>query len=129
MPALRTTLLALLATLSAAFAATAAEPVDHCATMLGSLAVELRHARGLPPGRHTKFACPKRFHPLIGASRERILRVLGPPDASDAERGWSYYFAGRHEQRPPGTPQLVFSFDAQQQVTAVDCRRMRETAP
>ena len=126
---LRSTLLLLLATVSGALAAQAAEPLDHCATMLGSLAVELRHARGLPPGRHTSFRCPKRFHPLIGASRERILRALGPPDASVADSGWSYYFAGRHERRPAGTPQLVFSFDAEQQVSAVDCRRMSETAP
>lgn len=122
----RTTLLALLATASAPFAGLAVEPVDHCATMLGSLAVELRHARGLPPGQQTRFACPRRFHPLIGASRARILRALGPPDASDADRGWTYYFAGKQEQRPPGTARLLFSFDGSQQVNSVDCRRLRD---
>ena len=112
-----------------AIAVRASEPVDHCATMLGSLSVELRYARALPPGRKTTFACPKRLQPLIGASRERILRALGPPDASSPERGWSYLFAGAFAERGPGTPELVFSFDAAQQVSAIDCRRLPSPAP
>jgi hypothetical protein len=46
---------ALAATLCASLAAKAAEPVDNCATVLGSIAVELRIARNLPPGRKTSY--------------------------------------------------------------------------
>lgn len=126
--ALPTFTLAVLLTVACA-AASAAEPVDHCATMLGSLSVELRHARGLPPGRNTTFTCPKRFHPLIGASRERVLRALGAPDArvpreADGGDAWRYFFAGRAAVRGPGVPALAFEFDASGQVRAVDCRRL-----
>ena len=114
---------ALAATLCAGMAAWA-EPIDNCATVLGSLSVELRHARALPPGRKTSFSCPKRFTPLIGASRERVLRSLGTPDATAPDGGWSYFFASRHETRAAGTPELVFRFDGAG-VAAVDCRRMR----
>ncbi len=107
----------------------AAEPVDHCATMLGSLSVELRHARGLPPGRNTSFTCPKRFHPLIGASRERVLRALGAPDArvggeADGGDAWRYFFAGRGAARGTGVPALAFEFDPTGRVRAVECRRL-----
>jgi hypothetical protein len=114
---------ALAATLLAA-AAARAEPPDNCATVLGSLSVELRYARTLPPGRKTTFACPKRFTPLLGASRERILRSLGTPDATAADGGWSYFFASHYAGREPGTPELVFRFDGAG-VSAVDCRRTR----
>jgi hypothetical protein len=114
---------ALLACVLVALSASAEEPIDNCATVLGSLAVELRYAHALPPGRHTSFVCPKRFQPLIGASRQRILRALGTPDLSSADQGWSYFFAGSHAEREPGTPELVFSFDEAQQVDAVECRR------
>jgi hypothetical protein len=114
----------LCAVLLAAAAAALAEPVDSCATMLGSLSVELRYARTLPPGRKTTFSCPKRFTPLIGASRERVLRSLGPPDATAEDGGWSYFFSSRYGSREAGTPELVFRFDGAG-VNAVDCRRTR----
>ena len=114
---------ALAATLCAGMAAWA-EPIDNCATVLGSLSVELRYARALPPGRKTTFSCPKRFTPLIGASRERVLRSLGPPDTTSPDGGWSYFFTSRHESRAVGTPELVFRFDGAG-VAAVDCRRTR----
>jgi len=112
-----------------AFTVIAAEPVDNCATMLGSLSVELRYARALPPGKQTTFVCPKRFQPLVGASRERILRSLGTPDASSPDRGWSYFFASKYVERGPGTPELVFSFDDSQQVSAIDCHRLPPAPP
>jgi len=115
---------ALLAALLAAAVAHAAEPVDSCATMLGSLAVELRHARALPPGRRGTFACAKRYTPLLGASRERVLRSLGPPDATAGEGEWSYFFASRHAARAAGTPELRFRFEGAG-VAAVECRRTR----
>jgi len=97
--------------------------------MLGSLSVELRYARALPPGKLTSFVCPKRFQPLLGASRERILRSLGTPDASSPDHGWSYFFAGKYSERGPGTPELVFNFDDGQQVSAIDCHRLAAPAP
>jgi hypothetical protein len=109
--------------------AAAAEPVDNCATMLGSLSVELRYARALPPGRSTTFACPRRFQPLIGASRERILHSLGPPDLNRQDQGWSYFFAGARAGRGPGTPELVFGFVAAQRVSTIDCHRLPALAP
>jgi hypothetical protein len=54
--------------------------VDNCATVLGSLSVELRIARELPPGSAAPTSAPKRYTPLVGASRERVLRALGTPD-------------------------------------------------
>ncbi|MEO8159998.1 MAG: hypothetical protein ABI588_01160 [Arenimonas sp.] len=123
------TFLPFAASLFAAFAALAAEPVDNCATMLGSLSVELRYARALPPGRNTTFVCPKRFQPLVGASRARILRSLGPPDLNQPDQGWSYFFAGTRATRGPGTPELVFHFDAAQQVSGIDCHRLPVLAP
>jgi hypothetical protein len=65
-----------------------AEPVDNCATLLGSISIELRFARQLPDDRRTTFVCPKDTSSLIGASKQRILNSLGPPDAvgsSDAD--------------------------------------------
>ena len=56
------------------------------------------------------------------ATRERVLRSLGPPDATGEDGGWSYFFASRHGTREPGTPELVFRFDGAG-VVAVDCRR------
>jgi hypothetical protein len=114
----------LCALLLAAATAAVAEPVDNCATVLGSLSVELRYARALPPGRKTTFSCPKRFTPLVGASRERILRSLGTPDATGEDGGWSYFFASRYAVREPGTPELVFHFDGGG-VGAIECRRTR----
>ena len=101
----------------------AAEPVDNCATVLGSLAVELRIARQLPPGRSTTFSCAKRYNSLLGASRERVRRALGTPDRTAEDGGWSYVFGSRHGELQPGTPELVFRFDGSGQVGAVDCHR------
>jgi hypothetical protein len=114
----------LLAALLAAGSAAAGEPIDNCATVLGSISKELHWARALPPGRRTTYFCAKRYNALIGASRERILRSLGTPDLSGDDGAWSYFFAGRYEQRPPGTPELVFRFE-NGAVSAVDCRRTR----
>jgi hypothetical protein len=78
--------------------------------VLGSLSVELRIARALPPGRRTTYSCAKRYTPLVGASRERVLRSLGPPDRTARTA------AGPTSSQPPrrapaGTPELVFRFD------------------
>jgi len=108
----------------------AAEPVDNCASLLGSISVELRVARGLPPGRRTTFTCPRDTSALIGASKQRILNSLGTPDATGNIGGsvpaveWSYFFsssADGHGQA--GIPELVFSFDEQQQVSSIRCQR------
>jgi hypothetical protein len=113
---------AALTLLCAAFAAPAPEPVDNCATVLGSLSVELRIARRLPPGQRSSYFCAKRYTPLVGASRERVLRALGPPDRN-LEQGWSYLFASRFGEPSPGTIELVFRFGGEGVVEAVDCHR------
>jgi hypothetical protein len=104
--------------------------VDNCATLLGSLATELRIARALPPGARTTFTCPREreARSALGASRERVLRALGPPDRTDAEAdgatAWRYVFASRFGPVAPGgrgTPELRFVFDAAQQVALMDC--------
>ena len=117
---------ALAATLLASLATSATEPVDNCATVLGSIAVELRIARNLPPGRKSSYQCPKAYRSygsLVGASRERIQRSLGTPDRRAEDGGWSYFFASRHGELPPGTPELVFHFGGEDVVESVDCRR------
>jgi hypothetical protein len=113
---------AALALLLAALAAPAAEPVDNCATVLGSLSVELRLARALPPGQRSTYFCAKRYTPLVGTSRARVLRALGPPDRN-LEQGWSYLFASRRGEVGPGTIELVFRFGGEGVVEAVDCHR------
>ena len=106
-----------------AFAVPAAEPVDNCATVLGSLSVELRIARRLPPGHKTTYSCAKRYTPLVGATRERVLRALGTPDRNGEDGGWSYVFTSSRTEVPAGTPEIVFRFGAEGLVDAVDCRR------
>ena len=118
LPALSCLLAAGLATI-----AVAADPIDNCATVLGSLSVELRIARDLPPGRRSTFFCAKRYTPLVGAERARVLRSLGTPDRTTEDGGWSYYFGSRHGERAPGTPELLFRFDAAGLVAEVDCQR------
>jgi hypothetical protein len=115
----------------AAFAAGLGDgAVDNCATLLGSLSTELRIARALPPGARTTFACPREreARPALGASRERVLRVLGPPDHAEGDAAgatvWRYAFASRLGPPAPGgrgTPELRFYFDAAQQVERLDC--------
>lgn len=109
-----------------------AGPVDNCATVLGSISVELRVARSLPPGRPTTFKCPGDTTPLLGASKQRIINSLGAPDATGNAGGgavaveWSYFFAGSGEERgTAGIPELIFSFDEQQLVSSVRCQRTR----
>ena len=108
----------------------AAEPIDNCASLLGSLSVELRHSRNLPTGARTTFTCPRDTSALIGASRQRVLNSLGPPDwTSQGEAGeggrWLYRFTGKYTDlaSSPGFPELTFEFDGQQQVAAVTCGR------
>jgi hypothetical protein len=105
--------------------AIAGEPVDDCTTVLGSLSVELHHARGLPPGGKTKYACAKRYVSLVGASRQRVLRSLGPPDRSGEDGSWTYLFASRHGETPVGTPELIFRFGGGDAVESVDCHRTK----
>jgi hypothetical protein len=100
-----------------------AEQVDNCATVLGSLSIELRFARELPPGKRTTFTCARRYTSIVGASRQRVLRALGPPDQRAEDGGWSYFFLSRHDELAPGTPQLVFHFGGEDQVESVDCLR------
>jgi hypothetical protein len=100
-----------------------AEEVDNCSTVLGSLSIELRFARELPPGKRTTFTCARRYTAIVGASRQRVLRALGPPDRSAEDGGWSYFFLRRHDELVPGTPELVFHFGGEGEVASVDCRR------
>lgn len=107
-----------------------AETIDNCASVLGSLAVELRVARSLPPGKSTTFRCPEATGPLLGASKQRIVNSLGAPDATGNAGGsvieWSYFFASSADERGvAGVPQLTFSFDEQQLVSSVRCQRTR----
>jgi len=107
-----------------------AETVDNCATVLGSMSVELRVARSLPPGKTTTFRCPEDTGPLLGASKQRIVNSLGAPDATGNAGGsvieWSYFFASSADQRGiAGVPELTFSFDEQQLVSSVRCQRTR----
>jgi len=115
--------LSLAALLTLATGAFAGEPVDNCGTVLGSLSVELRLARALPPGKRSTYYCARRYTPLIGASRARVLRSLGTPDRNTEDGGWSYLFLSRHDEVVPGTVELVFRFGGDGAVEAVDCRR------
>jgi len=116
-----------------------AEPIDNCASVLGSLSVELRVARRLPTDKRTTFVCPRDTSALLGASKQRIVNSLGPPDVSAGPSGesesadgnavamsWSYFFSGAPAgERGPGTPELRFDFNASQLVSAVHCQRTR----
>jgi hypothetical protein len=119
----------LLGMASAAGASRAAEPVDNCASLLGSLSVELRAARALPPGRPTTFKCPREWQAqaAIGASARRVRAALGPPDRNEVDAGggtrWVYRFASRYGSATGPVPELAFHLDATQAVTAVDCAR------
>lgn len=105
-----------------------AEPIDNCASLLGSISVELRFARTLPTSTPTTFVCPRDSTALVGASKQRILNSLGPPDAtvntgdSTAEASWTYFFSSAPAgQRGSGIPELSFDFDGQQRVESVRC--------
>lgn len=115
-----------------AIVASAQEPVDNCASLLGSLSVELRYARNLSASARTTFVCPRDTKALLGASKQRIVNSLGPPDvAAAAEHDgaaatWSYFFGPRPDAHyPPGVPELRFEFDGQQVVSNVSCQRTR----
>lgn len=115
-----------------ALVVSAKEPIDNCASLLGSLSVELRYARNLSPSARTTFVCPRDTKALLGASKQRIVNSLGPPDvtaAAEHEGGsaaWSYFFGPKPEaDYPPGVPELRFEFDGQQMVTNVSCQRTR----
>lgn len=106
-----------------------AETVDNCASLLGSIAVELRIAHSLAPTARTSFTCPRGTRALIGTSRQRVLNSLGTPDASASSAGgsagsWTYYFTGAHAgERGAGIPALTFGFDSQFEVATVNCER------
>lgn len=115
-----------------AFVVAAKEPVDNCASLLGSLSVELRYARNLSPSERGTFVCPRDTKALLGASRQRIVNSLGPPDrtaVAEHEVGsttWSYFFGPRPDASyPAGVPELRFEFDALQVVNHVSCQRTR----
>ena len=121
-------LCSLLAGLLLASLAIAQEPVDNCASLLGSISVELRYARTLAPSIRTTFQCPRDTSALLGASKQRILNSLGPPDAQTTGPAatWSYFFAPEPDATyPAGVPELRFEFDDRQQVGAVTCQRTR----
>lgn len=112
--------------------AMAEEPVDSCSSLLGSLGVELRYAHRLSASERTTFVCPRDTAALVGASKQRVLNALGPPDASghaeDAQGAlaWYYYFgpAPRADQnRDSRQPELRFDFDPTMAVAAVHCRQ------
>jgi len=109
----------------------AQEPIDNCSSLLGSLSVELRYARNLSASDRTTFVCPRDARALLGASKQRIVNSLGPPDLTAAategqSARWSYYFgpkpAGNY---PSGVPELQFEFDQGRVVSAVTCQRTR----
>lgn len=125
---------ALLAGLLASPTVWSEEPIDSCSSLLGSLGVELRYAHRLAPSVRTTFVCPKDTKALLGASRQRVLNALGPPDASghpeDAAGAlaWYYYFGpapAANEDRDPRQPELRFDFDPTLAVSAVHCRQHR----
>lgn len=126
--ALRVLLACILAT---AASLAAADVVDDCASLLGSIGVELRFARQLPRDHRTTFTCPRDTGKLVGVSRERVLAALGSPDATEpgGEGGamaWDYWFGPKPadgELRRSGEPGLRFVFDASFQVQSVECRR------
>lgn len=110
----------------------AQEPIDNCASLLGSLSVELRYARNLSSAVRTTFVCPRDTKALLGANKQRIVNSLGPPDITGAvehegsSAAWSYFFGPRPEASyPPGVPELRFEFDGQQRVNNVSCQRTR----
>lgn len=116
----------------AAFVVAAQEPIDNCASLLGSLSVELRYARNLSATARTTFVCPRDTKALLGASKQRVVNSLGPPDvtaAAEHEGGsarWSYFFGPKPAASyPPGVPELRFEFDALQMVNNVSCQRTR----
>ena len=124
----------LLAGLLASPALRSEEPVDSCSSLLGSLGVELRFAHRLSASERTTFVCPRETQALIGASKQRVLNALGPPDASghpeDAQGSlaWYYYFGPAprtNEDRDPRQPELRFDFDPAMAVAAVHCRQHR----
>ena len=105
-----------------------AQGIDNCASLLGSIAVELRYAHALPTSSRTTFICPRDTSALIGSGRQRILDSLGPPDATAAgddaqgQSSWSYFFTGdRSAGRAPGVPELVFTFDEGAKIVAIRC--------
>ena len=112
-----------------ATASVAGEPIDNCSSLLGSLSVELRYARKLSASDRTTFVCPRDTRSLLGASKQRIINSLGPPDATasgaDGHPGaWSYYFGPKpHGFYPAGVPELRFEFDPGQAVGSVACQR------
>ena len=115
-----------------ALVVSAQEPIDNCASLLGSLSVELRYARNLSPSARTTFVCPRDTKALLGASKQRIVKSLGPPDVTaTAEHDggsatWSYFFGPKPDSSYPlGVPELRFEFDGQQKVTTVSCQRTR----
>lgn len=129
-PVLRSIVVAL--GLVLALVVSAKEPVDNCASLLGSLSVELRYARNLSPSARTTFVCPRDTKALLGASKQRIVKSLGPPDVTAAAEhegssaAWSYFFGPRPEaDYPPGVPELRFEFDGRQMVNNVTCQRTR----
>ena len=114
-----------------ALSCSAQEPNDNCSSLLGSLSVELRYARNLSASVRTTFVCPRDTRALLGASKQRIVNSLGPPDATAAasegrSAAWSYYFGPKPEgSYPPGVPELRFEFDQGLAVSRVGCERTR----
>ena len=109
----------------------AAEVVDNCASLLGSIGVELRYARQLPRDARTTFTCPRSTSALLGASRQRVLAALGTPDetaaaSNGAASAWSYWFGpppAAGATRNAGQPGLRFDFNERFEVLSVSCQR------
>ncbi len=127
-------LASVLATVLASTMAASQEPVDSCSSLLGSLGVELRFAHRLQPSVRTTFVCPRDTTALVGASKQRVLNALGPPDVTgrpddnEARLAWYYFFGpapAANEDRDPRQPELRFDFDEAMAVAEVHCRQHR----
>lgn len=95
--------------------------------MLEQFATELRWLRSPNAGAPRSIGTAPEPRPLIGLSREEVVRALGAPDTCSADanneclgaRGWSYWFFAPADSKGI-TPKLRFQFDASDLVERVE---------
>jgi hypothetical protein len=63
-----------------------------------------------------------RRHPLVGLGRAEVAELLGPPSATPAGFGTSYYLGPINHPFREGKSWLVLSFDAAERVTSLEVR-------